>query len=112
MVFHVCVVGASVFKCNKSLRLFFLHVYSAALKSELLFFSPPCVLMRGCVCLRPTPTPPSPCFSLICTRGKKFEGTNPQRARPLILGKHNNWYFPLFKRKPHNTRFCRLLNAL
>lgn len=50
MVCHVCVVGASVFKCSKSLRLF--HVYSAALNLKEFFFSLS-VLMHGCVCLCP-----------------------------------------------------------
>lgn len=50
MVCHVCVVGASVFKCSKSLRL--VHVYSAALNLKEFFFSLS-VLMHGCVCLCP-----------------------------------------------------------
>lgn len=74
MVCHVCVVGASMYKYGKSLRLFHVHSVSLPLKE----FS--CVLMHGCVCLRFPPM-----FSLICTR-RKIEGTNPQCAALLILG--------------------------
>lgn len=65
MVCHVCVVGASVFKCSKSLRLF--HVYSAALNLKEFFFFPECAHAWLCVFV------PPPCFSLICTRRKNLK---------------------------------------